>query len=221
VERDSEINVPMMPCPITNLNISDEYHKRFPRNSIKVVMRRKDLDKEGPEIQAVEGRNDLPPGDWEMQVRSGEEYFPKDVRINNVRVQKRSHDSAEGWVLGTIPISAVPAVIGVPVSVTLSSRVASITGRVMEKTNEPAAYAPVLLETLGLEPPDPQILREARAGADGTFNFKGLPPGKYRLLASFDLDWSDRMAVDTARPVEFTVDQGANVTQDLSLYHKP
>jgi hypothetical protein len=106
-------------------------------------------------------------------------------------------------------------------SITLSSRVAAMTGRVLDKTNEPAPYAPVLLETIGLDPPDPQVLREARASADGTFSFKGLPPGHYRLLSSFDLDWSDRPGVETARPIELNVSEGENATQDLFLYHKP
>jgi hypothetical protein len=221
VERDSEVIVPMPLCPVLNVSISDEKYKRFPRNSIKVVMRRKDLDKEGPEIPVVEGGNNLAPGDWEIRVITGDEYYAKDVRVAMVRAEKRSHDTAEGWVTGHIPLSTVPAIIGVPMQISLSSRVASLSGHVLDKTNEPAPYAPILLETLGLDPPDPPMLREARVGTDGTFRFNGLPPGHYRLLASFDLDWSDRTAVETARPIELTVAEGENLTQDLMLYHKP
>jgi hypothetical protein len=219
VEHDSEVNVPMPMCPPLNVTIVDEHYKRFPKNSIKVVMRRKDLDKEGPEVRVAEGANNLAPGDWEIRVITGDEYYAKDVRVATVRAQKRSHDTAEGWVLGQIPITSLP--VGVPMSIALSSRVASLSGRVMDKTNEPAPYAPVLLETLGLDPPDPPIQREVRAGADGTFQFHGLPPGTYRILASFDLDWSDRNAIDYARPIELSIGESASPSQDIPLYHKP
>ena len=155
-------------CPPLNVTIVDEHYKRFPKNSIKVVMRRKDLDKEGPEVRVAEGANNLAPGDWEIRVITGDEYYAKDVRVATVRAQKRSHDTAEGWVLGQIPITSLP--VGVPMSIALSSRVASLSGRAMDKTNEPAPYAPVLLETLGLDPPDPPIQREVRAGAEAHFN---------------------------------------------------
>jgi hypothetical protein len=91
----------------------------------------------------------------------------------------------------------------------------------MDKTNEPAPYAPVMLETLNLDPPDPPMIREARAGADGTFQFHGLPPGKYRALSSFDLDWSDRNAVENARPLEVSIKENESSNQDVMLYHKP
>ena len=221
VEHDSEVNVPMAMCPVLNVSSADVDNKRFPKNAIKVVMRRKDLDKEGPEAPIPEGRNDLAPGDWEIGVTTGDEYYAKDVRVALNRADKRSHDAAEGWVVGHIPITAQPVQIGVPMSIALSSQVASLAGRVMDKTNEPAPYAPVLLETLGLDPPDPPILREVRAGADGSYQFHGLPPGKYRVLASFDLDWSDRPAVENARPLELSIAESANLNQDVPLYHKP
>jgi hypothetical protein len=219
VEGDSEVNVAMPMVPTLGVTIADDHYKRFPRNTIKVTARRKDLDKEGPEVPLREGGNQLAPGDWEFLVNGGAEYYPKDVRVSKARAERRSKDSAEGWLVGNIPFT--PLNEGVPMAVTLSSRVASVKGHVMDKTNEPAPYAPVLLETIGLEPPDPQILREARAGSDGSFEFKGLPPGHYRILGTFDLDWSDRMAVDTARPADLHVGEGENATQDVMLYHKP
>ena len=119
-------------------------------------------------------------------------------------------------MVGQIPIVGFQN--GVPMSISLSSRVASLSGHVLEKTNDPVPYAPVLLETIGLEPPDPPMLRESRAGADGSFRFNGLPPGRYRVISSFDLDWSDRPGIENARPVELTVAEGTNLTQDVGLY---
>lgn len=219
VEHDTEIKVPMPQDPVTSFTFMDDHNKRIPANSLKVVLRRKDLDKEGQEIQLKGNGLDIAPGDWEMRFDTGEEFYPKDVRVNRVRAEKRSKETAEGWVLGHIPFT--PLTIGVPVQITISSRVGSLSGHVFEKTNEPVPYAPILLELLGLEPPDPPIWRETRAGADGTFQFHGLPPGHYRVLSSFDLDWSDRTAVENARPIEVSIKDGENPTQDMILYHKP
>jgi hypothetical protein len=105
--------------------------------------------------------------------------------------------------------------------VTTSARTASISGRVVDKPNEPTPYAPVFLETMNLEPPDPPMVWEARAGVDGSFQFQGLPPGKYRVISSFDLDPSDRAAVEIARPAEVPLTEGGSAVHDLSLYHKP
>jgi hypothetical protein len=221
VEHDSEVKVPMPMCPVLNVSILDEHYKRFPKNTIKVFMRRKDLDREGQEVPVKEGANDLAPGDWELRIVTGDEFYPKDVRVANVRGQKRSRETAEGWVITQIPITVQPQTVGVQMQIAISSRVASLSGRVMDKTNVPAPYAPLMLETLGLDPPDPPIFREARAGADGTFQFHGLPPGKYRVLSSFDLDWSDRTAVENSTPLELSVKEGDNLNQDVMLYHKP
>jgi hypothetical protein len=92
---------------------------------------------------------------------------------------------------------------------------------VTDPPNEIAPYAPVWLETMRLEPPDPPVVREVRTGTDGSFQFHGLPPGKYRLLSSYEMDSSDRAEVERARPVELSLSEGGSVLQDLSLYHKP
>jgi len=51
--------------------------------------------------------------------------------------------------------------------------------------------------------------------------FLGLPPGKYRLLASLELDPSDRAAMEAAHPAEVSVTAGGSALHDLSLYHRP
>ena len=72
VENDSEVNVPMTVCPSLNVTVADERYKRFPRGAVKVFMRRHDLDKDGPEIPANIGSNDLAPGEWQVRVDGGE-----------------------------------------------------------------------------------------------------------------------------------------------------
>jgi hypothetical protein len=221
VERDTEVIAPMVQALTLHTSLMDQQRKRLMKNEVKVTMRRKDLDKEGPEIPIPLTPMTIAPGDWEVHVITGDDFYATEVRIAGKRTEMRSKWSAEGWVAGQIPMNGLPPDNGVAMSAAVSSRVASLTGKVTDRTNEVAPYAPILLETMNLEPPDPLLLREARAGSDGSFTFDGLPPGRYRILASYDLDWSDRAGIDTARPLELTLKDGEKLNQDLSIYHKP
>jgi hypothetical protein len=216
VERDTEVNVQMFQCFGVNLNVTNDQRQQMRTNQLRMRMRRKDLDKEGAELLVKpQFTPDIAMGNWEIFVDTGTDSYPKDVTVQGRRAESRSQQSAEGWNLARIGPGSNT------IQISVSSRAASLTGRVLEKPNEPAAYAPVFLETLGLEPPDPPLVRETRAAADGTFQFKGLPPAKYRVISSFDLEPSDRAAMENARPSEFSLSEGANAVQDLSLYHKP
>lgn len=58
---------------------------------------------------------------------------------------------------------------------------------------------------------------DARAGADGRYEIRGLPPGKYRLLAvnpdSFDFDTGLEKALEKAKRIELK--EGEKKTEDL------
>ena len=221
VEKDTEVVAPMVLALTLHTSVADQSRRGLMKNEVKIAMRRKDLDKEGPEMILPQNPITIAPGDWEIQLIGGDQYYAMDVRVASKAAVKRSKSSAEGWVIGQIPMSGMPPDNGVYMSTTVSTSVATISGKVTDRTNEVAPYAPILLETLNLDPPDPVMQRETRAGSDGTFSFGGLPPGRYRILATYDLDWSDRASIDTARPTEITVKQGEKLNQDLSVYHKP
>lgn len=80
VERDTDLNVPMPFCPVLSVSISDEHYKRIQPKQVKVTIRRKDLDKEGPPIVVGAGPNDIVQGDWEIKIEAGDEFYPRDVR---------------------------------------------------------------------------------------------------------------------------------------------
>jgi hypothetical protein len=158
---------------------------------------------------------DIAPGNWEITVDAGSDSYAREIAVAGRPAESRSKQSAEGW--NVLRMGGGMSSI----QVSLSSRVASVSGRVLDKPNEPVPYAPVFLETLDLDPPDPPMVRETRSGADGTFQFKGLPPARYRVISSFDLDPSDRPSMESVLPLEFSLAEGANASQDLALYHKP
>jgi hypothetical protein len=215
VEHDTDINPEMLPCTGIYLDIAPDLRRQMLDKQLTVKTRRRDPDKEGPEIAVKFPRTaEIAPGNWEIAVDAGSEGYAKEITVGGHRAEPRSKDSAEGWNLAHIGGGESP------MRITMSSRVASVSGRVFDKPNEPAPYAPVFLETMNLEPPDPPIVRQARASPDGAFEFKGLPPGRYRVIASFDLDASDRAAMENARPTEISLAEGQNAPQELALYRK-
>ena len=59
------------------------------------------------------------------------------------------------------------------------------------------------------------------ADASGYYQFSGLPPGDYRVLASFDLSEVDEEILDAARAPVTRLDAGQRITADLPLWIAP
>lgn len=213
VDRDMQIAAELTRCG--RVLVDYNQRKLIRDNSVSVKMRRKDLDQDGPIVQLRTSTGEMAPGNWEISVEGAADWYPQSITVQGRPAQSRSQDSAEGWNLATIGsnYNMIRIVVG--------EHPASITGRVTDKPNEIVPYAPVFLETLDLDPPDPAVIRESRTKEDGTFSFSGLPPARYRLLSTFDIDPADRPAVEQARPVEMKINQGSSAIRDLALYHRP
>ena len=210
VEHDTDANLQLSRCG-ANLRVETGQHQTPTQDQVAIRVRRHDLDKNGPE-QIVKPTRvlDLAPGNWDFAADSLS-MFPARVLYNAIQ---RSKSSADGWT--TVPVRGPDT----PILIYLSTHPSTLSGRVMDSVNVPAAFAPVFLESIGLEPPDPPIIRIVRAGSDGSYKFFGLPPGRYRIISSFDLEPTDRMAMEYARPAEISVSENAQLALELSLYHK-
>jgi len=104
------------------------------------------------------------------------------------------------------------------VAVTLSSRPATLKGKVTTADGQPVPNAPVFLN-----PADADVrarmggARVVRAGPDGTYQFSGLPPGECQVLSSFeyqspqDIDWA-RVSAESV-----TLEEGREASLDLSV----
>ena len=55
----------------------------------------------------------------------------------------------------------------------------------------------------------------------GKFRFDGLPPGDYRILASFDLSEVDEEALEEARAMSVTMEASRTSTVDVPLWIAP
>ncbi len=72
--------------------------------------------------------------------------------------------------------------------IVLGLRGGSIEGRVLNARQEPVSLATVVLLPEGQPPFRPDRHKTFTTGESGRFQFRGLPPGEYRLLAWEDVD---------------------------------
>jgi hypothetical protein len=101
-----------------------------------------------------------------------------------------------GWI--EIPITA-----SMELKIALSNRPAAVRGIVRNAAGEPAPGAPVYLSEL----------RTVRTDTQGRFEFYGLAPGPYYLLASFD----DEIPT-AANAHSIKLAEGQDLTEDLVLH---
>lgn len=109
----------------------------------------------------------------------------------------------------------------VRIRITVSDKVGQIDGIVLDQKN-PVPAIPVFLW-----PADPNNRRSLRGipqaltTVDGKFRFENLPPGDYRLLATFDVSEIDEEIVDAARAASLKVSPGLRLTPELAPWMAP
>ena len=123
-------------------------------------------------------------GSWQIVIST-----PADFYVAGVSVQGKPLESSE--------ISLLPG-DRIEIAVAASDKPASLKGTVTGQDDRPAIGSMVFLRAAdaGVER---RLFRSgfARTGQDGAFLLKGLPPGRYLVAASFDvqtaddIDWSD------------------------------
>ena len=106
--------------------------------------------------------------------------------------------------------------------VTVSDQAGEIAGQVMAK-GRPAPGAPVFLwpaaisARRSLSSPVLQLLSDT----EGSFRFNGLPPGDYRLLASFDVNEIDEELIELSEAATARVDVFESTDIDVPVWVAP
>jgi hypothetical protein len=115
----------------------------------------------------------LPPGKYVLQLAS--EFRPYDVFVEDVK-QGENGVLDDGFSIGSDSKD--------PLEVTLKSQGGAISGVVLDPSRlRPALYATVVLVPEGARRQNPAFQRQTVTGSGGSFTFRGLTPGDYKLFA--------------------------------------
>jgi hypothetical protein len=167
VDRDrSDYRLTLAPLPELHLTLQDQMGQPVDANAVQVLIRHRDLASTGTP-QTLHAPATMAPGRWELMVAPTQGYYAASCPGGR-------GSRPDGW-------NEVELAAGVnsEFSFVLSPHPASLQGSV-RTGDQPVAGVPVYLDADGLEP------RMTRTDTAGRYEFYGLAPGRYRLLASFE-----------------------------------
>jgi hypothetical protein len=136
-------------------------------------------------------------------------FFVKSIRSANLDVLTNGIDIA----------GQTPA----PIEIVISPNSGQVTGVVKDKEQKPAIQATVVLVPSDKARREKQqYYRTTTSGTDGTFTFKDLAPGEYRVFAWEDVEYGAWMDPDFLKPVEsrgeaVSVGESARLTVQVNL----
>lgn len=181
-------------------------------SGIKMLYRRVDLAGEGPveTLKLTNGSASLVQGRWQFMLAPSAAYVA--TEYYGCRGERPESGRADGWN---------EAVVTGPCGVRfkLSNKPGAVNGSVTMGANEPAGGVPVYLEAYDEVTRKRVVeLRTTRTDMRGKYNFVGLAPGTYRLVATFEYQSPLTGDIDAMRPRVFRVEEGRDQQQDLDVY---
>jgi len=192
VDRDrSDYRLTLGPLPELHLTLQDQQGQPIDANTAQVLIRHRDLASTGTP-QTLHAPSTMAPGRWELLLAPTQSYYA--VSFSGARGSR-----ADGWN----EVELAPGLTS-EFTFVLSPHPASLHGTV-QQSDQAVAGVPVYLEADGLEP------RMTRTDTQGRYEFYGLAPGAYRVLASFD-------AAGAGQGRGIDVQEGQDQALDLNLY---
>jgi protocatechuate 3,4-dioxygenase beta subunit len=218
LEKDNDSGgVRMQRLPEVNWEFRRDGAPLLPMPSITLSGRREDLSNLDEARAIPIPKAPIAPGNWEISATPGSGQYIESIAntFNRRRRAWKVDLSADAYDV------YIEAGYSGRLVVSISDKAAQITGAV---TNEgaPVAGAPVFLW-----PVSEQARRSLRGWrsmlttADGKFHFDGLPPGDYRMLATFDMSEVDADTMEEARAVTAHTAASQTKTIDLALWSAP
>lgn len=212
----SDVRLALTPVPDTSFYIRDDGRKPLKGASVKVLARRKDLAGEGP-VQTLNvsgnpngNRIFLGPGHWELMMAPMTDHYVSGFA--GPAYERSERRRADGWNEIIVGAGYAPVMFG------LASDPGSVHGAVTVDQN-PAIGAMVFLEPWDAEQHKRTgEVRTARADVRGHYQFHGLAPGEYRVMATFEYQMPDEAEMDRAETRVVKAEAAADLAQDLDLF---
>lgn len=207
------IQVPVPCVRETSVLINDSRGQRINTNGLQLLARRRDMTgtTEARALPVNFNRVLLPPGRWEVMLRPPAGYCVVGFSYSGSRSDGLEKNRPDGW-------NEMLAGLSSTIRFTLSSSPGGMHGLVSGIAKEPVAGAPVYLEGY-----DPDLrkrvteLQVALTDSRGMYQFKGLAPGTYRVLASFEFQRPDAIAMEYAGAKTIKIIEAQDLPQDLDL----
>lgn len=184
---------------------------------VRLMGRRQNLSETGTPVQIPIPRTSLAPGYWEFRATvPGGYYVQSIVNAGGSRSGRRNIERPPDWYEVYIDQQR-PGIV----RITVSDQGARIAGNTTAE-GKPVPGAPVFLWPVG------EDARRSLGGAleqiadtDGAFLFDNLPPGDYRLIASFDISEIDAELIELGRSPLVHCEPSGQAKIELPLWLAP
>jgi len=184
---------------------------------VRLTGRRDDLSETENEHEIKGPRTTLAPGHWELSAHPPAGQYVESITHLYGAARRRSkveRDSDRYEVF-------IEARNTARIRITVSDQACQIAGRAMTDS-KPATGAPVFLW------PVAESARRSLSGplqvlsdTEGRFRFDSLPPGDYRLLASFDVNEIDEELIEASHAAAVHAEASQTAAIDLPLWIAP
>lgn len=219
VRRSTEAaNVPVQRLPTFDIEVRRAGSGDAADIPLQLLGQRQDLSQTEP-ARVIEGpRTTLAPGHWEFRaiVPPGQ-YVESIVQLYG-RAPRRSEDeNVSDWY----PVF-IPARSSFRLRITVSDQSGRIAGQVVAKSR-PSPGTPVFLWPVAvatrrsLSSPVLQVWPDT----EGRFQFDSLPPGDYRLLATFDVKEVDAELIELTEALTVNVEASQVTSIKLPVWVAP
>jgi len=206
----NDLRIMLRALPQLQFVFQDSQGQTLDYRSLRIMARRKDLAGTGkPQTLELSG-NQLAflPGRWELALAPVPGFYVS--RVSGPRSAESPRPDGWNELLLTGSVDQVQFV--------LAPTAATLQGRVIPAGRDPAAGAPVYLESLDSAArrrlKDVQMIH---ADPQGRYRFADLAPGNYRVFSSFDFEAPDG-SVDSRAARTVRVDESRDLLQDLDLF---
>jgi Carboxypeptidase regulatory-like domain len=218
LDRDSAVgNVQVTQAPTVDIEVRRAGSNVLADIPLTLTGRRQDLSEAEAERDITRPRTTLAPGRWELRAHPpAGQYVESIVNLRSAPRRPGKAERVSDWFEVFIE-ARFPSRI----RITVSDKAAQIAGKVMTDS-KPVPGAPVFLW------PVAESARRSLSGplqalsdTEGRFRFDSLPPGDYRMLASFDVNEVDEELMEASRAAIVHADASQTANIELPVWTAP
>ncbi len=201
--------------PEVTIEVRDASTRAVSRTPVTLFGHRQDLADLGADVEIKGPRTQLAPGHWIMRAVVGPNQYVESIGGGFGPRARRPEHATDVFEVDIFGVRT-----NLPIFV--SETAGAMEGNVIGVDFKPAPGVPVFLWTAT------DAARRSIGGSrmlisdvNGHYSFTGLPPGDYRVLATFDTNAADEELLDLAKAPSTHLDTGQRLSADQSLWIAP